>query len=210
MSQALDDGGVGGAGGACQPMEERGRAWVGKFRAGAKGQSAERADAAVVRQAGAPDFFKPGIGSTIWAACLRGGAHSPWRSCYARRDAFGERVHKRRGFLARMPRARLCANSSDLAGFELSQVGTRGLSFAGRGEVKHGDSLKSWLPRVGFEREIVLRTNPRHGHPEIREARSTILSVAILTSTGRCLCCRHFLHGFLTKGISMHQGGYSI
>ena len=60
MSLALDDGGVRGAGGACRPMEGRGCVWVGTFRAGAKGQSAERADAAVVRQGGAPDCFQPG------------------------------------------------------------------------------------------------------------------------------------------------------
>jgi len=91
---------------------------------------------------GPHNFSSRGIGSTIWAACLRGGAHSPWRSCYPRGDAFGERVHKRRGFLARTPRPGLCAKSPDLAGFELSQVGTQGLSSAGRRVVKHRESRK--------------------------------------------------------------------
>ena len=82
-------------------------------------------------------------------------------------------MHKRLGFLARMPRPGLCAKSPDLAGFELLQVGTHGLSFAGRGVDKHGDLLKSWLPRVRSKRGRVLCSNPRHGHPVIREGKST-------------------------------------
>ena len=60
MSEALDDGGLGGAGGGAQPMEVRGCTWVDTFRAGAEGQSAERADASVVRKVGASEFFEPG------------------------------------------------------------------------------------------------------------------------------------------------------
>jgi len=97
MSQALEDGGLGG--GACQPMKERGCTWVGTFRSGAKGQSTERPDAAVVRQAGALEFLNPGNRlDDLGSMSPGGGAHSPWSSSYPRGDAFWERLFTGRTF----------------------------------------------------------------------------------------------------------------
>ena len=49
---------------------------------------------------------------------------------------------KGREWGGRTPRPELCAKSPDLAGFELSQVGTNGISFNGRRVVKHRESRK--------------------------------------------------------------------
>ena len=58
MSQALEDGGLAGRGGGAERMDERGCAGGGELRAGAEGQGAERADAAVVHQSGGPGIFE--------------------------------------------------------------------------------------------------------------------------------------------------------
>ena len=55
MSQALDNGGEGGAGGGAQPMDEGGCSGVGDTRVDGEGQGAGRADAAVVQQDGAAE-----------------------------------------------------------------------------------------------------------------------------------------------------------
>jgi len=85
--------------------------------------------------------------------------------------------------------------------------GHKGYPSPGKGWLSTENREKSWLPRVRSTRGSVLRTNPRHGRPAIREGKSTISSATILTYTGRCWCCRPFMHGFLMQGISTHQGG---
>ena len=88
--------------------------------------------------------------------------------------------------------------------------GHKGYPSPGKGWLSRENRKKSWLPRIRSTRGSVLRTHPRHGRPAIREGKSTISSVTILTYTGRCWCYRPFMHGFLMQRISTHQGGYFV